>query len=836
MRVGTREFGRRPSAFSAVALALMLAAIAVSARLWRAPTGLAFSAQPEGSLEGAIEDVRPLEGAALRDLGSGNYSVAWRGYWLPAVPGKHRLEVRAHAPFEIRVAGRTLRGGGPGSDVAATELLLERGANAIVVELPRASRVTRLRITRAAEGSRQAPFHANELGPRVPSGAGALLSRVGPHVEALAVLLGVIALGYAAWSERRNVVAWQAGLKRLLASPKLAWVLGLVVVVYAGALRAEALIIRYGNDDTARWGRRLEAPLRGLHPARLRWKPAARPYEGDPSAYLRHARQMKGFYDARFREPFFVFAAKVGVALSGGRDIGISLASAVFSTLTVAATFLLGARVFSPWAGLLASLGFALDQEVISLSPEGWRDEAFAFLCVGFVWAALGLYDRGRFGDALALGILGGLACLTRVTSLSFVVVALAVLAVVPRGRERRVRLELVAVAGVVCVALLAPFLLSCWIAWGDPLISINGVAPAYQSASGLHAGRDMGVLEYLGARFRLWELLDTVVVGATAYPFANKWNFDYLSPRAAMPLAALAAAGMLLLCLMPRTRLIVLLFAAALAPFTLTWNVQGGNAWRLTVFAYPFYLVAGALVVWSLARLAVSSQARNRLRATLAERETSLRLGAVAAAACLVALGSLVLPYLRARESLGRARPARVAAGPRDRLFFGGGWQAPACSQNVCARYSDGTQSFIRLPLPPGRDYTLRLRAQPLVFPGMRPQRLTLLGNGAPLGDVALAGWSSLADVYEVLWPAHAVREGVNRLEIHAAYATEVGAAGAADALAHPGWRTAFALLYVDVEPGSDATGPAGRRWRGRESPGSSDRPRGSSRRSDPS
>jgi hypothetical protein len=825
----------RRLALAVLALALPTAVIAASTRLWRAPAGLAFAATSETTAGGATEDARPLDATALRDLRSGTYTVVWHGYWLPAHAGGYRVAVRSAAPFEMRVAGRTLRGGGPGSLASTADVVLEPGPNAIDLRLTGAKRGTRLRITRAVEGRPQQPFDTAELWARQPSRFAALLSRVGPQVEVGAGLVAAVALVGLLWTERRRALTWLARLPRLRPSPRLAWALGLVVVLYAGALRAEALIVRYGKDDLPAWARRLEAPLRELHPARLRWKPVERRYVGDPGAYLRHARAMEGFYDPRFREPFFVYSAKLGVALSGGRDIGISLASAAFSTLTVAATFLLGARAVSPWVGLLASLGFALDQHVIALSPEGWRDDAFAFLCAGFAWAALGLYDRGRFRDALILGLFGGFACLTRVTSLSFVVVALGVLALVPRSREWRVRGERVAVAGVVCAALIVPFLLSCWIAWGDPLVSINGVAPAYQAASGLRGGNEMGVMEYLAARFRAWELLDTVVVGATAYPFARKWNFDYVSPYASALLAAASAVGMLLMTVLPRTRLLVALFVAALVPFTLTWNVKGGSAWRLTLFAYPFYLVAGAFVLWSLARLAVDAAERSRLRRTLGERATWVRLGVVSGAACLVALGSLMLPYQRARETLGRAQPARVTVGPRDRLFFGPGWQSPACNKNVCARYTSGSQSWIHLPLPPGRDYTLRLRAQPMALPGMRPQRLTLLGNGTPIGDLALPE-SKLAGLYEARWPSSAVKDGQNRLEIRAAYAVEVGEAGATDPLARPGTRTAFSLQYLDIAPTGQASGPAVRRRQGRERRGSSDKPRESSRPTAPS
>ena len=101
-------------------------------------------------------------------------------------------------------------------------------------------------------------------------------------------------------------------------------------------------------------------------------------FEGDPFSYLRYAREMVGFYDAHVREPLFVFATRVCLGLPSQQDVAVGCASAFFSTLAVPAVFLLGARACSRRVGLAAAALFAIEPDVVRLSAEGWRDDAFA--------------------------------------------------------------------------------------------------------------------------------------------------------------------------------------------------------------------------------------------------------------------------------------------------------------------------------------------------------------------------------------------------------------------------------------------------------------------------
>ena len=43
-----------------------------------------------------------------------------------------------------------------------------------------------------------------------------------------------------------------------------------------------------------------------------------------------------------------------------------------------------------------------------------------------------------------------------------------------------------------------------------------------------------------------------------------------------------------------------------SLVPYAFTWHIDGGGEWRFTMLAYPIYLIASALAIERLLRLAV--------------------------------------------------------------------------------------------------------------------------------------------------------------------------------------------------------------------------------------
>lgn len=751
------------------------------------------------------------------------FLARWSGTWRVTKAGRHRLAVATDGAAQIAIDGQVLLtrrvGARHESTQAAFDLASGPHALAFLLQGP----ATQLRLEVTEPGGQARAFAARELVAQAPGRltelwlrSGSLASRLLPFLAGMTLLLSLPLLATRCIGEpgailgptdtaalrsiareRRDAVP-PSRLERLTPA-----FLAALVFLYGSALRVEALFERYWPQERPPWAESLLPALRELHPSAVHWPSHQGPYTGDPLAYLRHARDMKHFYEPRFREPFFVAAAKVGLVLSGGDDRGISIASAGFSALTVLALYALGTAAVSPLVGLLASAGFALDQVVIHWSVEGWRDDAFAFFAVLTALAALKHYDAGSRLHALFLGAAGAGATLTRITAFSLVVPLLLCLAVFPRARPRRERLRGVALAALVFLGLVTPFLVSCWLAYGDPFESINAVTPAYYG--GRTMPKDASVLNMLHNSFHPWQLLDTAFIGSTVYPFARKWHFEGFWPPLGPALALLALLGAPLLLLFPRGRLLWLSWAGALFPFVFTWRVRGGDAWRLTLHAYPFYLIAAATAVQGLLSLLLSRAAREETWAWLRRvpllRGTGLALGAAA----LMGFGVFGLYYLVPREAVLAGREALIAASPRDHFFFVRGFHPPVATSNMFVRCSRDRSAEMRLPLRPGSDHKLVLRLLPPGHEG-HAQTIAVALNGVDLGALVVglepAGFGS----YEVTVPAAAVKPSDNRLELR----TDGLGRGAPLDGPDPEWDIGFVLWYVAITPLGGSASPA--------------------------
>ena len=561
-----------------------------------------------------------------------------------------------------------------------------------------------------------------------------------------------------------------SGLTRLLL-----W----VIVAYGALLRFEALDSAYGplagSERFVRAQHAVASMASRLHPASLEWPRAAMPYRTDPKSYLDAARAMEHFYEARLREPLFVFSTKVGLWLTGGQDIAVSLVSSTFSALLVVATYALGRAIGGVGVGVASALLVAIEPQMIDSGIRGYRDDLFALLTVLFAWACIRLYRRPSTRAVLLVALTGAGACLTRITAFTFVVPSLLALVVLRGRRGWREVARPAAVAAILALALVAPFLVNCWRTFGDPLYSINWHSAYYSQRGQVDTGGTLDAGQFLRERFRTApiETTDSMLRGLTYYPWTNKWTAlsRHWSPVLAEGLKYLCLVGLLMWLWSAGGRVGLVVLATSLVPFAATWETLAD--WRFTQHAYPFYVVAAVFAVarplqW-VAALARGDQPMG----------IQLRRGAVAVlSAFAVVAGFFVLmallPPLALYQELTHGRPASAGGDPRyvffmehEAFFFArGGWTAPRTEDNVTFRDAHEARGRLRVPMSGAFSYRclVRLDAPPNEDGTRREIELTVNGWSSRMSlDADPGEWPR----YWATIPKGVVRTGVNRVEL---------------------------------------------------------------------
>lgn len=577
--------------------------------------------------------------------------------------------------------------------------------------------------------------------------------------------------------------------------------LALLITVYGAVLRLNVIESRYGPIARPAWARVLTAKAaaaaRHLEPGMYAWPPDPNPYVGgDPIGYLKFAREMRSFYQGHVREPVFLAWTHLWLWLLGNQDVGISFASASMSILTIPLTCLLGALAFSPAVGLLAGFALAIDYDAVSWSADGWRDDTFTCMVVLTICALLWLRRQPHPRRAVLAGVAAAVACLTRITSVSWIVPALLLIAV-ERRREWRHRAAMCGLAAATALVLVAPYLVNCWRVYGDPLIAVDAHTTYYRAGEGLPFRQPQSAFEYIGAKLHRRPIfqLDTAMTGLFVFPFQNKWSgFDLWVPRLSAMLSWSAVLGLLLFLASSVGRLLLLVALTSLLPYAFTWNVAGGSEWRFTMHVYPIYLVAAFYPPYVLVRLLAT-----RSRPQLTRRQAG-RWVAVAAALATAVACYLALPYFIARESLRYGESTSIETGPRDGVFYRGNWSDWTRAGLVRSRIMIGDRAAIHFPLPERRAYRLTLRLDP-ALPG-RPHVVSLLLNHRVLQPLNLA-WDPLrVGSYEIDLPADYVHVGDNELQLIADGVVPANAAGPRFASVPPDTNVSLRLWYIRIHP----------------------------------
>jgi Dolichyl-phosphate-mannose-protein mannosyltransferase len=578
----------------------------------------------------------------------------------------------------------------------------------------------------------------------------------------------------------------------------------LLIVVHGSLLRSEVLVERYGTLDRPVWARVLTHQLtplvKDLHPSQYRWYHVDQPYVGgDPINYLKYAREMRSFYQAHVREPVFLALTRAFLWLLSNQDVAVSFASATGSILTILAAYLLGTAMLSRSAGLALAFLVAIEYDLISWSVDGWRDDVFMATVVFSAWAFVRCQREPTIMHGAAAGVAAGIACLTRITALSFVAPALAWLAVDGRSATRRQRAHAAAAALIVCAAIVAPYLISCAVATGDPLYAINYHTQYYRHGEGLPSEKPMSALSYVASKIggRPIAALDTAVTGLFVQPFTTKWNgLDGWLPGIATVLSWFSIVGLLTWPFFPEGRMMLVVLLGSLAPYALTWNVAGGGEWRFTMHAYPIYLLASMSGVAFFTRAATILRLRP-WRERPINRRTVVAVTVGAALLATLWAGYATLPWFVVREAIAGGNDVSLLTGNRDTPFFGSGWSSPY-SDGLTFRVSTGERSVIHIPLPAQRVYQVILRLDP-VSPD-RQHRAVVLLNRQMIATLILTWNPERVGSYHLLLPAEKVRVGSNELTIVPDTLVSAGSSGSRYASRNPDERLGVRLWHVRV------------------------------------
>jgi 4-amino-4-deoxy-L-arabinose transferase-like glycosyltransferase len=575
-----------------------------------------------------------------------------------------------------------------------------------------------------------------------------------------------------------------------------------LLVFYAALLRFDALVSRYGFIEgpprVVAVERHVVALARRLAPPGLGWTSVDR--RGDPVSYLKIARQRRSFYEAG-REPLAIGSIQPFLWLTGDQDIAVNCASATFSTLAVLGVYLVGTAGFSSVVGLAAGGLLAVEAWVITYGVDGWRDDAFTFFTLMAAYGLLRLRLAPTLANALLSGGFAAAACLTRLTSFTFVVPSLIWVVLDGPREDRRQRIRSAAVAFGIVAALSVPFLVSNTITYGDPFHSFNFATELYRGRAGLPVETPMAWAGPFVQRIatRPLALADSLMHGFTTYPMERKWlGYSYLSPILPEMLEDAAIVGLVLLAVSANGRLCLVVLFAALVPFAVVWEAPAARQLRLTSFAYPFYLIAAVEAL----RTAISVGSRRVRREWMASLRLHRARWALTAMVLLIAIWPLppLWQYLLVREAALGEGAYSIVAGGGDGWFFGDGWYAPVQTGNVPGRYSRGPAATLFMPVfdPQPLLLTFRLQACSAEPEPVRSVRVAV--NGTEVGQLRVVWNAHRAGSYDVAVPLSSIRPGWNEIDLVADGSTLMSQGESRFVGLEPGSDTGFLFWYLRV------------------------------------
>lgn len=348
----------------------------------------------------------------------------------------------------------------------------------------------------------------------------------------------------------------------------------------------------------------------------------------DAQGYRAYAERMtlfgeNGFYSASFslREPFFLLVAKAFFLVFGPSDTHLRLLSLFFSLVVIFLTSRLARGLFGDGLGILAALAIVMNIPLIIESGRGLRLELemillLTFCSVGFV--KQGMKPITRF---LLLGLIGGLIVLTRSSYLPGLVLLVVAAALTHERPLKRVVL-MGSLAILLMILLLAPHQSMIYKRHGDLFWDTHmhtrwyanlefGGKPGFPSREDLekdaYAGPKITYAEYL---FKLHTPTEAFLGTLRGFLkiMAGMDMIGYRGPVASLlgfdpgwvdhVIMTLGIMGLLLALFLPGLRWLPLLFLALTAPVAFLYDKGLTEPYRLTMQAFPFFLLMGLLTL----------------------------------------------------------------------------------------------------------------------------------------------------------------------------------------------------------------------------------------------
>lgn len=213
-----------------------------------------------------------------------------------------------------------------------------------------------------------------------------------------------------------------------------------------------------------------------------------------------------------FRAPLYVYSLAALYALFGPSLWAARLFGQVIGVCSVGVTYLLGRRATSHRVGLLAATAHAIWPTALYFEAELLLDPLFLLLLELAVWRTLVWFDSGRNRDVLCVGILIGLAAITRPTALVLLPIIAAVIVFYRIPRVPPVRPLLMLALGLAVTV--GPIFARNVIVAHDPvLIASQGGINLYIGNNDAADGVSATLPEPLGFN---WQIRDVVHIAQT--------------------------------------------------------------------------------------------------------------------------------------------------------------------------------------------------------------------------------------------------------------------------------------------------------------------------------